>query len=300
MEQIEKIKQLREMTHAGFLDCKKALESTKWDLDKAVEFLRKAGISKAAKKESAIAAEGVIAIISDDDKILMFEVNSQTDFVAQNPQFLEVVDEIGIALIKDANPTVETALKIKNADGQSVEEMITSLRATLGEKIALRRLVQIQKESGKSYGVYLHTNRKIGAIVVTQGGNDQIARNVAMHVASMNPAYLDAHSVPSKDLANLRHEISDSPVLKSKPDNIKEQIAEGMLKKKLAELTLVDQEFVMEKMPVQTYLKNHQAKAEAMYRMEVGQGMAHKSCDFVSEVQQQIKEHDKVDSSNKR
>ncbi|XP_023212567.1 uncharacterized protein LOC111627211 [Centruroides sculpturatus] len=214
----------------------------------------------------------------------MFEVNSQTDFVAQNPEFLAVVDQIGITLIKDAHPSVETALKIKNSDGQSIEEMITSLRATLGEKIALRRLVEIQKESGQSYGVYLHTNRKIGAVVVTKGGNDQVARNVSMHVASMNPAYLDVNSVPSGDLEQLRQEIKDSPVLKSKPDQIKDQIAQGMLSKKLAELTLVDQEFVMEKMPVKTYLKNHNAEAKAMYRMEVGQGMIHKSCDFVSEL----------------
>jgi len=165
--------------------------------------------------------------------------------------------------------------------------MATEATATIGEKIEVRRAVRVAKEG--SLGAYVHTNKQVAAIVVTENGNETIARNVAMHVASMNPQFLDENSVPADKVAAMKAEISESPALEGKPENIKENIAKGMLRKQLSELTLVDQEFVMEKMPVSKYLSSNGATAKAMYRFEVGEGIEKVEQDFAAEVAAQMK-----------
>lgn len=280
------IKELRDRTGAGFLDVKKALEATDNNMDKAIEWLQERGAAKAAKKAGNIAAEGVVAIAQNDSVAVMYEVNSQTDFVAQNAEFTELVETIGKALLSADFNTAEEANAI-SYEGKTVAEMTTEATATIGEKIEVRRAVRVSKNG--SLGAYVHTNKQVAAIVVTEGGTDEIARNVAMHVASMNPQFLDENSVPAEKVAAMKAEIAESPALEGKPENIKENIAKGMLRKQLSELTLVDQEFVMEKMPVSKYLSSKGATAKAMYRFEVGEGIEKVEQDFAAEVAAQMK-----------
>ena len=280
------IKELRDRTGAGFLDVKKALEASNNDIDKAIEWLQERGAAKAAKKAGNIAAEGVVAITKDNKAAVLYEVNSQTDFVAKNTEFTNLVERIGKALLANEFSSIEEANKI-SVDGKTINELTTEATATIGEKIELRRAIKINKNG--SLGAYVHTNKQVASIVVTEGGSDDIARNVAMHVASMNPQFLDESSVPEDKVSAMKAEIASSPALEGKPENIKENIAKGMLRKQLSELTLVDQEFVMEKMSVSKYLSSNGAKAKAMYRFEVGEGIEKKQEDFAAEVAAQMK-----------
>ena len=282
-----KIKELRDRTFAGFLDCKKALEASDWDMEKAIEWLKEKGAAKAAKKAGNIAAEGITNIVSNDSQFVIYELNSQTDFVVENKEFLEFADKIGAALLANEFNNIEEALNISTSDG-TVSDIVTQATAKIGEKIVLRRAIRINKEAGNAYGLYVHNNKRISSVMITKGGNDETARFVAMHVASMNPEFLDESQVPSETVKTLKDEIINSDSLQGKPDNIKEQISQGMLRKKLSELTLVDQEFVMEKMPVKKYLSNVGATALTMIRFEVGEGIEKVETDFAAEVAAQM------------
>lgn len=281
------VKELRDRTGAGFLDCKKAIEASNGDVEKAIEWLQERGAAKAAKKAGAIAAEGVIASLTKGNKTVMYEVNSQTDFVATNEKFIELVEKIGKALVNSNFSSVEEANAV-TVDGKTIADLCVEATATIGEKIVLRRAILIVLKEGQVLGSYVHVNKRVGAIVVTKGGTEEAARNVSMHVASMNPKHLDEKSVPSDTLEKMKDEISKSEVVLSKPEKIRKNIAEGMLRKQLSEVTLVDQEFVMEKMPVKKYLSNHGAIAEAMVRLEVGEGIEKQETDFAAEVAAQM------------
>ncbi|MCK5806875.1 MAG: elongation factor Ts [Mycoplasmataceae bacterium] len=281
------VKELRERTGAGFLDCKKALEASSQDIEKAIEWLQERGAAKAAKKAGAIAAEGIVQIVTEGSKSVIFELNSQTDFVSTNEQFLKVSSDIGKALIENEFSTVEEANAIM-LDGTSVADLCIKATATIGEKIVLRRAASVVTKDGESIGAYVHVNKRVGAIVIAKGGKDDTTRNVAMHVASMNPVFLDETSVPAKELQAMKDEIASDEMLLTKPEKIRGNIAAGMLRKKLSELTLVDQEFVMEKMPVKKYLSNTGATAVSMVRFEVGDGIEKKEEDFAAEVAAQM------------
>ena len=281
------VKQLRDRTGAGFLDCKKALEASNGDVDKAIEWLQERGAAKAAKKAGAIAAEGVVKTLTTENGAVIFELNSQTDFVAQNAQFKALVDKIANGLVHANFTTAEEANAV-TIDGKTVADICVDATATIGEKIQLRRAIKLNKAANEVIGAYTHVNGRVAAIVVTENGNEDAARNVAMHVASMNPQFLDANSVDADKLAAMKAEIAESPALQGKPENIANSIAEGMLRKQLSTLTLVDQEFVMEKMPVSKYLSNHGAVAKAMFRFEVGEGIEKKEENFAAEVAAQM------------
>ena len=280
------VKELRDRTGAGFLDCKKALEASNGNVEQAIEWLQEKGAAKAAKKAGAIAAEGMVRTAVNENGAVIFELNSQTDFVAQNDQFKALIEKIGNALVNADFSTIEEALAV-TMDGKTIADVCVSATATIGEKIQLRRAIKIAK-GNNVVGAYTHVNGRVAAIVVTEGGTEEAARNVAMHVASMNPRFLDSSSVPAEDLAAMKAEISESPALQGKPENIKENIAAGMLRKQLSELTLVDQEFVMDKMPVAKYLSNHGGVAKAMFRFELGEGIEKKEENFAAEVAAQM------------
>ena len=282
------VKELRDRTGAGFIDCKKALVATNNDLEKAIIWLQEKGAAKAAKKAGAIAAEGVVNIVKNGDCAVLYEVNSQTDFVAQNQAFKVLVDKIGQALLANNFQDIDQARQIKVGNA-SIQELTIQATAKIGEKITLRRAIKVTKGSHQALGAYVHSNKQIAAIVVTDGGTDEVARNVAMHVASMNPEFLNETKVPQDKISAIKNKIMNSSSLDGKPENIKQQIAQGMLRKKLSELTLVDQEFVMEKILVRKYLSNHQATAQAMYRYEVGEGIEKKVENFAAEVAAQMK-----------
>ncbi len=286
MADVKLIKELRDRTGAGFLDVKKALDATDNDIEKSIEWLQERGAAKAAKKAGNIAAEGVVAVSQNDTTITMFEVNSQTDFVAKNEKFIELVKTIGDALLTKPFSSPEEANAIE-VNGKTISKITEEATASIGEKIELRRAVSIAKGSN-TVGAYVHTNFQVGAIVLTEGGTEDTIRNVAMHVASMNPQYLDEAAVPAEQVAEMKKDIMESDSLKSRPEAIQEKIAEGMLRKQLSELTLVDQEFVMEKMPVSKYLASNNAKATMMVRFEVGEGIEKVEGDFAAEVAAQM------------
>lgn len=284
----EKIQELRQRTGAAILDCKKALDATENDIEKAVEWLKEQGIAKAAKKGGAIAAEGVVAINENDDSVVLYEINSQTDFVAGNDKFIALVKNIGQILLNNEFDNIDQALLLPNEDGESISDLTLNATAIIGEKIMLRRALKVKKVEDEVIGAYVHNNHRVAAIVITVGGTYEVARNVAMHVASMNPEYLDVDSVPQTKITEINTEIYNLPLLANKPDQIRENIAQGMISKKLAEITLVDQEFIMEKIKVKDYLAKHKARAIAMYRYEVAEGITKKVEDFAAEVAAQM------------
>lgn len=282
------IKELRERTNAGFLDCKKALEFSNGNIEKAIEWLQKKGAAIAAKKAGSIAADGVVSIKFKDQKYVIYEVNSQTDFVASNEQFLNVVDKIGETLLKNDFSNLEEANSLKTKSGKTISELCIDATAKIGEKIVLRRVDSILLKNSQNIGFYVHVNNKIASLLVSEGGSSKILRNVSMHIASMNPDFLDRNSISQSQLEKMKKEIENSNIIKNKPENIRSKIVEGMLKKQFSEITLLDQEFVMEKMLVSKYLSNHSAKAIKMIRYEVGEGIEKKEQNFVSEVVAQI------------
>ena len=281
------VKELRERTGAGILDCKKALEASNNNIEKAIVWLQEKGAANAAKKAGAIAAEGIVKTSSNKTHVIIFELNSQTDFVASNKKFEQLANKISDTLLINDFNTIKEALNIE-IDGIKINELILQVTTTIGEKIELRRAERIAKKENV-IGCYTHVNNKVAALVVAEGGTEEILKNVSMHVASMNPQFLDESSVPSKKIKVIKEKIKDHPMLKEKPENIKDQISKGMLRKKLAELTLVDQEFVMEKISVAKYLEQNKAKVIKMVRYEVGEGIEKQESNFAKEVAEQMK-----------
>ena len=197
------VKELRELTGAGMLDCKKALEEANGNLEKAAEWLREKGISKAAKKAGRIAAEGLVNILIEGNKALVIEVNSETDFVAKNDEFKDLINTISNLLINSNVKTVEEALQLSTADG-TLENTITNKIAKIGEKISFRRFELVEKTDAEAFGAYTHMNSKIAVLVVVEGANEEVAKDVAMHAAAINPQYLTVEEVPAEVVAKER------------------------------------------------------------------------------------------------
>ncbi|MDD3382944.1 MAG: translation elongation factor Ts [Bacilli bacterium] len=284
------VKELREMTGAGMMDCKKALVETNGDLDAAVTWLREKGISKAAKKASRIAAEGVCAYQVDGNKAVMYEVNSETDFVAKNESFLKMVENIGKAILasKESDPMKAVF------EGTTVEEIIIQATATIGEKISLRRVTFFDKTDSQTFGYYSHMNGKIATLVIIEGNDFEVAKNVAMHIAAMNPKYLDDTKINAEDLEKekniLTQEALNDPQYQGKPANVIENIVKGRISKYLKEICLVDQIFVKaaDKQTVGEYVKSNRSSIISFIRLEVGEGIEKKQDDFVAEVMSQL------------
>ena len=190
------VKALRDMTGAGMLDCKKALAETNGDMDKAVDYLREKGISKAAKKADRIAAEGLANIYVSNNKAVIIEVNAETDFVAKNADFVKMVDTIGNAILNSEVSTLEEALNV-NVDGGSINDLIISTTATIGEKLSLRRIDVVTKNDEEVFGTYLHMGGKIASLVVVKGSDEAVAKDVAMQSAAMRPEYVCREEVPA-------------------------------------------------------------------------------------------------------
>ncbi len=284
----QQVKELRERTGAGILDSKKALEATNGDVEKAIEFLQEKGQAKAAKKAGRIAAEGLVSTSSNEKSAVVVEINSETDFVSKNQQFQELVRTItkGLLAAEFSNDNEASQVMV---DGATIEDLCVKATATIGEKISFRRAVKFTAEEGEVIGAYTHANGQIAALFKGKGSNTEAVKNVAMHVTAMNPEFLDAESMPAEKIAEFKKTIMDEMIGIDKPENIKEKMAEGKLRKVLSDLTLVDQEFVMEKMPVSKYLQGNSLEAVSMVRFEVGEGIAKDATDFASEVAEQMK-----------
>ncbi|MBD5422891.1 MAG: elongation factor Ts [Mycoplasma sp.] len=284
------IKKLREMTGAGFVDCKKALEASNNDINGAIEWLQKNGAAKAIKKSGNIAADGLVAVAKNDKVAVIYEVNSQTDFVAMNDDFKKLVIEIGQILLNnkfDENNFLSLKDKIT---GKTIEELTMEATAKIGEKIVLRRARQIDIKDNIHVGAYAHFDGKKAALFVADGGDDDKLKGIAMHIVAMNPEYLNEQSVPANKIEALKEEFLKSPALVGKPEKIQQSILAGMLRKELSNYTLTEQDYVIESgKTVGQYLKEINAKELEMIRYEVGEGIEKQEVDFAAEVAAQMK-----------
>ena len=282
------VKELRELTGAGMLDCKKALEEAKGNMEEASTWLREKGIAKAAKKESRIAAEGLVSILTNGNKAVIVEVNSETDFVAKNDEFKDLINTILNLLIESNVSSVEEALALTTSDG-TLSDTITNKIAKIGEKISFRRFELVTKSDNEVFGTYIHMGGKIGVLVVLEGSNEEVAKDVAMHAAAMRPKYLDIESVPTEDLDKEREIQKQVAINEGKPDNIAEKMVEGRIKKYYKEVCLTEQPFVKnDDMSVSEFVKSNGGKIISMVRYEVGEGMQKREENFAEEVAKQI------------
>jgi elongation factor Ts len=289
------VKQLRDITGAGMLDCKKALEQTDGDVEQAVTYLREKGIAKAAKKADRIAAEGLCNVIVDGNVAVVYEVNSETDFVAKNTQFLALIDKVGQALLASGATTTEEALAVV-VEGKTIEIILSEATATIGEKITLRRVNRVEKNDDQVFGAYKHMGGRIASLSLLNGNNEEVAKDIAMHVAAQNPKFLDQTQISADMIASekeiLLHQAleENKSEAKPKPQNIIEKMVEGRLNKQLKEICLVNQPFV--KNPdesVEQYVSRNKTAVVSFLRLEVGEGIEKKETDFAKEVAEQMK-----------
>ena len=283
------VKELREKTGAGMLDCKKALEASEGNMEKAVDWLREKGIAKAAKKESRIAAEGLTVGASNENTAFLFEVNCETDFVTQNEKFKNLITELRDALANSDCSNYEEALEVKLEDGKTISERIVEATATIGEKISFRRFERVNKADNEVFGIYSHMGGKITTLVVLEGADRDVARDVAMHVAAMHPLYLKRDEVPSEVLEHEKEIIKEQAINEGKPADIAEKMVNGRVNKYYKEVCLFEQEFIKDgDKSVEQYVKDHNGTIKKMIRYEVGEGIEKRQDDFAEEVMKQI------------
>jgi elongation factor Ts len=285
------VKQLRERTGAGMMECKKALVETKGDLDAAAELMRKTGLAKADKKAARVAAEGTVAAERSGNSAALVEVNCETDFVARSDEFQAFARALAKAALANSPDTLETLLASSSNGAGSFEEQRRALIAKIGENISVRRFVKVSAPG--ALGTYIHGSR-IGSLVALEGGDEALARDLAMHVAAVNPAYIDAGEVPAAVLDKEREILTDQTKGEKKPPDIIAKMVEGRLRKYLAEITLMGQPFVKDPdTTVEKLVKKAGAKVVKFVRYEVGAGIEKKQDDFVRDVMDQVKAQEK-------
>ena len=267
------VKNLREKTGAGMLDCKKALDETKGNIEEAINWLREKGISKAAKKAERIAAEGLSEAVSNDTNAVIVEVNCETDFVARNEEFKTLINTIANTLLNNDVNTMEEANKLV-VDNETIEEKVVAFTAKIGEKISFRRFEKLTKTESQEFGIYSHMGGKITSVVVLEGKNPEVAKDIAMHVAAMNPSYLTSNDIPEDVLNKEREIIKEQSMNEGKPAEIAEKMVEGRIRKFFKEVCLVEQEFIKDSsLSVGNYAKNNNCSIVKMVRYEVGEGI---------------------------
>ncbi|BFI96731.1 MAG: translation elongation factor Ts [Rhodanobacter sp.] len=278
------VKELRERSGAGMMECKKALVENNGDIDAAMEWLRKTGMVKAEKKADRIAAEGRIAAAQAGGKAVLVEVNSETDFVAKAPNFIEFTNAVAEAALKASAGDIETVKAAAFPDAASIEEAAKAQTATIGEKIEVRRAARVENDG--PLATYSHGG-KIGVIVALKGGSDELAKGIAMHVAAMNPPYVKAEDVPADFVAKEKEialaAMSDKE--KAKPADILEKIVSGKINKIVSEVTLVGQPYVLDtNVTVGDALKKEGADVISVVRLAVGEGIEKVQEDYLAEV----------------
>ena len=283
------VKELREKTGAGMLDCKKALEATNGNIDEAIDWLREKGISKAAKKADRIAAEGVAAILVEGNDAVILEMNSETDFVAKNDEFKELVNGTLKTILNSDAKTLEEVLNLPYEDG-TINDFIVAKTAKIGEKLSLRRFAKVTKKDTESFGEYIHMGGKIAVLIVTEGTDSVVAKDIAMHAAAMRPTYVSVDDVPAEVLEKEKNVLKEQAMNEGKPAEIAEKMVQGRINKFYKEICLDEQAFVKDSdINVKTYAKNNGGKIVAMYRYEVGEGMEKREENFAEEVAKQMK-----------
>ena len=283
------VKELRERTGAGMMDCKKALQQTDGNIEAAIDYLRENGIAKAAKKADRIAAEGLSYIEVKGNKAVILEINSETDFVAKNEKFVALVKNVAEAILAAEPATLEEALQVE-AQGGTVEAVINEGIATIGEKLSLRRFEVVTKSDADAFGAYSHMGGRIGVLTLVEGSTDEeAAKDVAMHIAALAPKYLDESEVPADVLEHEKKVLTEQALNEGKPANIVEKMIVGRINKFLEEITVVKQKFVKDdSLTVEKFVASKGGKLAKFVRYEVGEGIEKREDNFAEEVMSQV------------
>ena len=283
------VKELRERTGAGMMDCKKALQQTDGNIEAAIDYLRENGIAKAAKKADRIAAEGLSYIEVKGNKAVILEINSETDFVAKNEKFVALVKNVADAILATEPKTLEEALQVE-AQGGTVEAVINEGIATIGEKLSLRRFEVVSKTDSDAFGAYSHMGGRIGVLTLVEGSTDEeAAKDVAMHIAALAPRYLDESEVPADVLEHEKKVLTEQALNEGKPANIVEKMIVGRINKFLEEITVVKQKFVKDdSLTVEKFVASKGGKLAKFVRYEVGEGIEKREDNFAEEVMSQV------------
>jgi|SRR5699024_5478121 len=283
------VKELRDTTGVGMMDAKKALVATEGDTAKAIDFLREKGMAKAAKKSGNVAAEGLANVLVSGNSAVILEVNAETDFVAQNEKFQNLVKHIGEVLLENKPADLEAALAVKTDKGTLNDELVEATQV-IGEKISLRRFQIVEKEDNDNFGAYLHMGGEIATLTVVEGADTETAKDVAMHVAAINPQFVNRDEVPADQVAHEKEVLTEEAKNEGKPEKIIEKMVTGRLNKYFAEITLDDQDFVKDSdQTVAKYVASKNGKVKSFIRYEVGEGMEKKQDDFAADVMNQVK-----------
>ena len=285
---LELVKQLRDQTGAGMMDCKKALEASDCDLDKAVDWLREKGIAKSVSRESRVAAEGLANITVDGNKAVLVEINTETDFTARTDKFKDMVKDVAAVILAHSPADVEEALSLPTAEG-TVNELISAVSFATGEKMTLRRFEVVNKNDDQLFGYYVHHDGKTAAIVTLTGSNEEVGKPIAMQVASMKPQYVDRASMPQEIVEHetaVQTEIAkNDPNNANKPANIIERMVSGRVSKALQEMCLLDQAFILDGgLKVSAYLKENGMSVNSFVLYVVGEGIEKRKDNWVEEV----------------
>lgn len=285
------VKELREKTGAGMMDCKKALVQTDGDIEAAVDFLREKGLAAAGKKADRVAAEGTTFIAEKGNTAVLLEVNAETDFVAKNEGFQVLVKELADHLLEVQPADIDAALASTMSNGAVVSDHISSAIATIGEKISLRRFVIQSKTDADAFGSYLHMGGRIGVLTLVEGSADaEVAKDVAMHIAALNPKYISHDQISADEIEHERKVLTEQALNEGKPENIVAKMVEGRLNKYFKEICVLDQPFV--KNPDQTvgaFITAAGGTLASMVRFEVGEGIEKREDNFAEEVMSQVK-----------
>lgn len=283
------VKELRDKTSVGMMDAKKALVESEGDLDKAIDLLREKGMAKAAKKGDRIAAEGMTAVAVKGNRAAIIELNSETDFVAGNAEFNELLNAVANTIVEFSPVDVEAALALEVQAGQTLNDKIIGTTQITGEKITLRRFSVVEKSDSENFGSYSHLAGSISALVVVEGASEEAAKDIAMHVAAIAPQYVSDDQVPADVVAKEKEVQLASEDLNGKPDNIKERMVDGRIKKFLAEISLLDQAFVKNgDQTVAQFIAAQNGKVKSFVRYQVGDGIEKKVTDLAEEVAKQL------------
>lgn len=283
------VKELRDLTGAGMMDAKKALVEAEGDMEKAADLIREKGVETAAKKASRISAEGLSHIHVEGNTAAIVEVNSETDYVAKNDQFQQLVKDIAETVAKEKPASVEEAMDSVMSNGEKIGDAITAAINTIGENITFRRFEIVEKEDNEAFGAYEHMGGSISVLTLIEGDNEEVARNVSMHIAALNPEYATRDEVPQDVRDRELNILVEQAKNEGKPENIVEKMVQGRLNKWLGEISLVDQPYVKDgDITVGQYLNNNHAKIKSFTRIEVGEGIEKREEDFAEEVRSQM------------
>ncbi len=287
----KQVKELRDITGVGMMDAKKALVEVDGDMDQAVDFLRTKGLAKAAKKADRIAAEGLASTYVSGNTAAVVEINSETDFVAKNEQFQELVKTVVEAVANNKPADLEAAKQIE-IDGKTIDTIITEATTVIGEKLDFRRFELLTKEDGDVFGEYVHAGGSIASIVkIKNSDNEEVARDVAMHIAAINPRYVNPEQVDQEVYDHEKQVQTEKSLAEGKPANIVEKMVEGRMHKFLAEISLTEQDFIKEPdLTVAKYVaQNGGGEVESFVRYQVGEGLEKRQDNFADEVAAQMK-----------